>query len=164
MWVELVAETTPALRESDDSSGNPPVTQVTTPVTMQKCKASYNLNGWVIKKFTPLTVVMKCKICYIDQNHFLYQAVNIHFPAVMLGILGAPFTAIIQIGTDRTMWNITLNVSERGISDTHRMPWGWVNLWLFYIFGWTIPLSLLWPYIFCFERKQIPRLCKHTRQ
>ena len=28
------------------------------------------------KKFTPLTVVMKGKISYIDQNHFLYQGVN----------------------------------------------------------------------------------------
>jgi len=29
------------------------------------------------KKFTPLTVVMKGKVSYIDQNHFLHQAVNI---------------------------------------------------------------------------------------
>ncbi len=28
------------------------------------------------KTFTPLTVVMKGKISYIDQKHFLYQAVN----------------------------------------------------------------------------------------
>ncbi len=31
------------------------------------------------KKITPLTVVTKGKISYIDQNHFLYQAVNIFF-------------------------------------------------------------------------------------
>ncbi len=30
---------------------------------------------------------MKAKISYIDQNHFLYQAVNILFSAVNLGIL-----------------------------------------------------------------------------
>ncbi len=23
----------------------------------------------------------------------------------------------------------------------HRMPWGWVNIWLIFLFGWTIPLS-----------------------
>ncbi len=39
------------------------------------------------KKITPLTVVTKGKISYIDQNHFLYQAVNIFFSAVKLGIL-----------------------------------------------------------------------------
>ncbi len=33
------------------------------------------------------TVVMKGKIRYIDQNHLLYQAVNILFSAVKLGIL-----------------------------------------------------------------------------
>ncbi len=79
MWVELVAETTPTNRNSGDSSGNPPVTQVATPLIMQNVKAWYNLNGWVIKKFTPLTVVMKGKISYIDQNHFLNQAVNMFF-------------------------------------------------------------------------------------
>ncbi len=31
------------------------------------------------KKIHPLTVVMKGKISYIDQNHFLHQAVNIFF-------------------------------------------------------------------------------------
>ncbi len=31
------------------------------------------------KKIRPLTAVMKGKISYIDQNHFLYQAVNIFF-------------------------------------------------------------------------------------
>ncbi len=36
----------------------------------------------------PLTVVMKCKMSYIDQNHFLHQAVNMFFfSAVNLGIL-----------------------------------------------------------------------------
>ncbi len=30
---------------------------------------------------------MKGKISYIDQNHFLHQAVNIFFSAVTLGIL-----------------------------------------------------------------------------
>ncbi len=39
------------------------------------------------KKCTPLTVVMKGKISYIDQNHFLHQAVNMFFSAVKLGIL-----------------------------------------------------------------------------
>ncbi len=39
------------------------------------------------KKITPLTVVMKGKVSYIDQNHFLYQAVNILFSTVKLGIL-----------------------------------------------------------------------------
>ncbi len=39
------------------------------------------------KKIHPLTVVTKGKISYIDQNHFLYQAVNIFFSAVKLGIL-----------------------------------------------------------------------------
>ncbi len=37
--VELVAETTPAKRDSGDSSGNPPVTQVATPLIMQNFKA-----------------------------------------------------------------------------------------------------------------------------
>ncbi len=37
-------------------------------------------------KFTPLTVV-KGKVSYIDLNHFLYQAVNIFFSTVNLGIL-----------------------------------------------------------------------------
>jgi len=71
MWVELVAETTPTKRYSGDSSGNPPVTQVATPLIMQNFKVKYNLNGLVIKKkITPLTVVMKGKISYINQNHF----------------------------------------------------------------------------------------------
>ncbi len=35
MWVELVAETTPTKRDSGNSSGNPPVTQVATPLIMQ---------------------------------------------------------------------------------------------------------------------------------
>ncbi len=39
------------------------------------------------KKFHPLTVVMKVKISYIDQNHFLHQAVNMFFSAVKLGFL-----------------------------------------------------------------------------
>ncbi len=69
------------------NSGNPPVTQVATPLIMQNFKAWYNLNGWVIKKFTSLTVVMKDKMSYIDQNHFLNQAVNMFFSAVNLGIL-----------------------------------------------------------------------------
>ncbi len=30
---------------------------------------------------------MKGKISYIDQNHFLYQAVNMLFSAVNLGVL-----------------------------------------------------------------------------
>ncbi len=59
---------------------------------MQNFNAQYNLNGWFIKKFTPLTVVMKGKISYIDQNLFLNQAVNMFFSAVKLGIL-TPFAA-----------------------------------------------------------------------
>ncbi len=39
------------------------------------------------KKIHPLTVVMKVKISYIDQNNFLHQAVNMFFSAVKLGIL-----------------------------------------------------------------------------
>ncbi len=38
MWVELVAETTPTKRDRGDSSGNPPVTQVATPLIMQNFK------------------------------------------------------------------------------------------------------------------------------
>ncbi len=36
--VELVAETTPTKHNSGDSSGNPPVTQVATPLIMQNFK------------------------------------------------------------------------------------------------------------------------------
>ncbi len=86
MRVELVAETTPTKHDSGDSSGNPPVTQVATPLIMQRLKAWYNLNEWVIKKFTPLTVVMNGKIIYIDQNHFLYQVVNIYFFCCKVGL------------------------------------------------------------------------------
>ncbi len=50
----------------------------------------------------------------------------------------APFTAVIQIGTDRTILNITLNVS-----DMSRIPWGWDNLGPIFMFGWTIPLIML---------------------
>ncbi len=39
------------------------------------------------KKIHLLAVVMKGKISDIDQNHFLYQAVNMFFSAVKLGIL-----------------------------------------------------------------------------
>jgi len=39
------------------------------------------------KKIHPLTVVMKGKIIFVDQNHNLYQAMNIFFSAVKLGIL-----------------------------------------------------------------------------
>ncbi len=39
MWVKLVVETTPTKRDSGDSSGNPPVTQVTTPLIMQDFNA-----------------------------------------------------------------------------------------------------------------------------
>ncbi len=39
MWVELVAETTPTKHDSGDGSGNPPVTQVATPLIMQNFKA-----------------------------------------------------------------------------------------------------------------------------
>ncbi len=39
------------------------------------------------KTIHPLTVVIKGKISYIDQKHFLYQAVNLFFSAVKLGIL-----------------------------------------------------------------------------
>ncbi len=38
MWVELVAETTPTKRDSGDSSGNPPVTQMATPLIVQNFK------------------------------------------------------------------------------------------------------------------------------
>ncbi len=40
-----------------------------------------------MKKLTSFTVVTKGKICYIDQNHFLYQAVNKLCSAVKFGIL-----------------------------------------------------------------------------
>ncbi len=40
-----------------------------------------------MKKLTSFTVVTKGKISYIDQNHFLYQAVNILFSAVKFGNL-----------------------------------------------------------------------------
>ncbi len=60
----------PSMRDSGNRSGSPPVTQVSTPLIMQNIKVNYNLNGWVIKKMHPLTVVMKGKISYIDQNHF----------------------------------------------------------------------------------------------
>ncbi len=33
--------------------------------------------------------------------------------------------------------------SERGMSDMPRMPWGWGNLGLIFIFGWTIPLNFI---------------------
>ncbi len=39
------------------------------------------------KKIHPLTVVMKGKISYIDQNHFLNQAVNMFSSVVKLDIL-----------------------------------------------------------------------------
>ncbi len=39
------------------------------------------------KEITPLTEVMKGKMTYKDPNHFLYQAVNILFSVVKLGIL-----------------------------------------------------------------------------
>jgi len=35
MWVGLVAETTPTKCDSGDCSGNPPVTQLATPLIMQ---------------------------------------------------------------------------------------------------------------------------------
>ncbi len=55
---------------------------------MQNFKAWYHLNGWVIRKIHPLTVVMKSEISYIDQNLFLNQAVNVFFLLfVTLGIL-----------------------------------------------------------------------------
>ncbi len=38
MRAELVAKTTPTKRDSGDSSGNPPVTQVATPLIMQSFK------------------------------------------------------------------------------------------------------------------------------
>ncbi len=38
-----------------------------------------------MKKFTPLTVVMKVKISYIDQNNFLHQAVNVFFFCCKVG-------------------------------------------------------------------------------
>ncbi len=63
-------------RDSHDRSGNPPVTQVATPLIMQNFIKKYNS---VIKKIIPLTVVMKGKICYIDQNIVLHQAVNRFF-------------------------------------------------------------------------------------
>ncbi len=39
MWVKLVVETTPTKRDSGDSSGNPPVTHVATPLIMQDFNA-----------------------------------------------------------------------------------------------------------------------------
>ncbi len=38
MWVELVAETMPTKHDSCDSSGNPSVTHVTTPLIVQNFK------------------------------------------------------------------------------------------------------------------------------
>ncbi len=38
VWVELVAEITPTKRDSGDSSSNPPVTHVVTPLIMQNFK------------------------------------------------------------------------------------------------------------------------------
>ncbi len=32
------------------------------------------------------------------------------------------------------------------------MPWGWVNLWLIFIFGWTIPLRL------CLKNYQVKQI------
>ncbi len=40
-WVELVAETTPTKRDSGDSSSNPPVTQVATPLIMQNFNCEF---------------------------------------------------------------------------------------------------------------------------
>ncbi len=54
----------------------------------------------------PLTVVMKGKISYIDQNNFLHQAVNMFFSAVKLAILTwgvwdcLPFAASLQRPVD----------------------------------------------------------------
>ncbi len=83
--MELVAETMPTKRDKGDSSSNPPVTQVATPLIMQNFKVEYNLNGRVIKKLPPLTVVMKGKISNIDQNNFLHQAVNMFFFSCKVG-------------------------------------------------------------------------------
>ncbi len=35
-----------------------------------------------------------------------------------------------------------VGVAKGATQDTSRMPWGWVNLGLIFIFGWTIPLRL----------------------
>jgi len=43
------------------------------------------------KKYTPLTVVMKSKISYRDQNHFLYQDVNTFFFCCNMGVYGIDF-------------------------------------------------------------------------
>ncbi len=86
-WEELVAKTTPAKLDGGDCSGNPPVTQLATPLIMQNFMALISFKWMSYKQNHPLTVVMKSKINYIDQNHFLYQAVNILFSAVKLGIL-----------------------------------------------------------------------------
>jgi len=40
---------------------------------------------YIKKKIHPLTVVMKSKISYRDQNHFLYQDVNIFFFCCKVG-------------------------------------------------------------------------------
>ncbi len=115
MWVELDAETTPTKCNSGDSSGNPPVTQVATPLIMQNFKV-YNLNVWVIKTFTPITVVMKGKISYIDQNHFLHQAVNMFFSAVKLGILTwgvYGIDSLLQPASSGQSMNCTRGLHER---------------------------------------------------
>jgi len=57
------------------------------------------------KKIHPITVVMKGKISYIDQNHFLNQAVNMFFSAVKF--MG--FTPFCSQASNGQLTNYTLS-------------------------------------------------------
>ncbi len=58
-WVELVTEATPTKCNSGDSSGNPPVTQVATPLIMQNFKVYiYAFNGRIYPKLLTIASML----------------------------------------------------------------------------------------------------------
>ncbi len=76
------------------------------------------------------TVVMKGKISDIDQNHFLYQTVNILFSAVKLGILtwggGGRTDSLLQ--PDDESVSVTSVLVSREVASWSRR-WQSTNAW-----------------------------------
>ncbi len=81
------------------------------------------------KKIHPPHDCLKGKICYIDQNRFLYQAVNILFSAIKLGILTwgvYGIDSLLQPASSVQSMNCSLSYFSVGFkTEAGRLPLDW---------------------------------------
>ncbi len=106
----------------------------------------------MIQRFPPPQCILGVSDIPLQTNTFrvIFHMV-LSVPVCIIAVNGAPVSESQKsihpsqnYSTDRTMWNITLNVFIwRGMSDTPRMHWGGGNLWIIYFLG-ELSLSFSW--------------------